>query len=781
MDQGSKFLDKFQEDIASLLSESVFKPGTASLHDHRDKGRGDLAEGIRTTMKIGDLELFTPGDSPEESSVIADYEHFYKEKEMASLSSLLPTMTVCGTEETKPGCYKLLYESEKSRLWALLMMVGKMREAALVGCDHQGDRCEKIVTELLETLPVVIVKMQAEDELWAEWNRSQTTGHDDLQHSTDRCSVRYLFFCKLKQNMKNKLKEQANPADVTAKQLFDAYVEAEKEKKFRTAKGMTGVKRDNELSQLLKWGDFMKKIDEMECWKALEVLTEGKTIFFTPRFGNTFCGLVENDEGIAKYVLETLTHGLKSDGKWLKRVMEATPAKMKNIVKALVLQWKWAQQLLEASKNRPIMSTEKATSDFAVIETAFSRTDALQVMADSTGKKANLHPLSLELWLTCYKVLWELAHFATFQAAEGMNKSFQNTLQTEALQNLCVPNIMNPWTDAHTQFAGQARIGAAIHDAENEENKDEEKATHIQLPTRKEAIKVAAQNEMELFHGTSFVRTGDAALDRARMFQSEIAKPKTAQTAVWNSETQGNRRGAAYFEKGRRNPRWTYIKGRNDFRSRVSFQKDDFEDFADNWAIMAKPGEEGKKQDKIDVLMVWNAEQERASGVIMKKLKTIPGLEGQVKKTLLKGLQAHVERRLWEGAPDGEVGELAGLPGMQEELFEAFSGPLPLRRKHILLMGGITDNMYPEEIVPLRNPKKSEPMVSVEVQKSIFPPDDDKPHDGEKVVRSDEVWAPCHVCSCLSVSCSCFFKCSLFVFKCFLFWGHSSCEALLMC
>ena len=125
MDQGSKFLDKFQEDIASLLSESVFKPGTASLHDHRDKGRGDLAEGIRTTMKIGDLELFTPGDSPEESSVIADYEHFYKEKEMASLSSLLPTMTVCGTEETKPGCYKLLYESEKSRLWALLMMVGK--------------------------------------------------------------------------------------------------------------------------------------------------------------------------------------------------------------------------------------------------------------------------------------------------------------------------------------------------------------------------------------------------------------------------------------------------------------------------------------------------------------------------------------------------------------------------------------------------------------------------------------------------------------------------------
>ena len=119
---------------------------------------------------------------------------------------------------------------------------------------------------------------------------------------------------------------------------------------------------------------------------------------------------------------------------------------------------------------------------------------------------------------------------------------------------------------------------------------------------------------------------------------------------------------------------------------------------------------------------------------------------------MLKAMQAHVERRLWDGAPDGEVGELAGLLGMLEELFEAFAGPLPSRRKHKLPMGGIMDNMYPEEIVPLRNPKKSEPQVSMEVRKLIFPPDDDKAHDGDKVVRSDEVWAPCHVCSCFCYS-----------------------------
>ncbi len=751
MDRRSEFLKKFHEEIAHLLAEKVFKPGTASLQDHIGNGHGDLAEGIRTTMKIGDLELLgIPEDSPEESAVDADYAYFYEGKAMAPLASLLPTLTVSGTEETKPGCWRVLYESEKSRLWAFLRMLVKMKDAALVGCDNQGDRCEKIVTDLLETLPVVIVKMQAEDELWAEWSRSQTTGHTDLQHSTDRISVRFTFFSKLKQTLKKKLKDQGLPAEVTVKELFAAYMDAQKEQKFRTAKGMTGVKRDNELSQLMKWGDFITKIGEMDCWKALEVLTEGKTSFFTPGFGNSFCGLVENDEDIAKYVLHTLTACIL-DEKWRKRVMEANAARMKSIVKTLVLEWKWAKQLFESCKSRPIMSAEKATSDFAVIETAFKSMDALQVMADSTGKKANLHPLSLELWDTCNKVLWKQAHFNTFQAADAMNKNFQNTVQIEALQNLCVSNIMNPWTDARAQFAGQEKIDAADHDDENEED-NAEKASHIQLPTRKEAIKAAAKNELELFHGTSFVKSGDVARDRERMFRSELAKPRTAQTAQWNPETQGNRRGSIYDEKGRRNPKWAYVKGRNQYRSKVSFQKDDFEDFADTWAIMAKPGE-GPTKDKVDVLMVWNAEQERANAVIMKKLRSMPGMDGQLKKTLLKGLQAHVERRLWDGAPDGEVGELAGLPGMLEELFEAFAGPLPSRRKHILPMGGIMDNMYPEEIVPLRNPKQSQPVVSVEVQKAIFPPDDDKPHDGEKVVRSDEVWAPCHVCSCLSVSC----------------------------
>ena len=757
MDPKSEFQKKFHEEIALLRNADAFKFSTASLQDLLLRGYGDLAEGIRTTMKIGDLELFgAPEESPDESSVIADYEHFYNGKEMAQMSSLLPALTVIGTEETKPGGWRMLFESEKSRLWALLRMLAKLKQAALVGNESEAARCDKIVTDLLEALPVVIVKMKKEDELWAEWARSQATSHTDLGHSTDRITVRFTFFSKLKESLKQALKDAGKPAEVTVKQLFEAYIAAEEQKKFSTARGMTGVKRDNELSSLMKWGDFIAKIGGMDAWKALEVLADGKTSFFTPLFGSSFCGLVDNDEDIAKYVLSTLTakcglagHGEEAvDEKWQKRVIEANVTRTKSIVKTLVLQWKWAKGIFDSSKSRPIMSEEKQTRDFETIETAFSMTEALQVMADSTGIKASLHPLSLELWTTCFKVLCEQAHFNVFQGAEAMNKSFQNTIQVDALQALCVANISNPWKDAHAQFAGHGKKDAAQNE-ETEEDTKALQASHTRLPTRKEAVKVAAKNELQLYTGTSFAKTGDVTQDRLKMFQSEIAKKKTAQTAQWNTETQGNRRGTLYDEKCRRNPKWAYVNGRNPFRGRVSFQKDDFEALADFWAIMAKPGE-GPMKDNIDVLMVWNAEQDKASAVIMKKMKSLLGVDGQVKKTLLKGLQAHVERRLWDGAPEGAVGELAGLPGMQEELFEVFAGPLPSRRKHILPMGGITDNMYPEEIVPLRNPKQSEPLVSEEVKKAIFPPDDDKPHDGEMVVRSDEVWAPCHVCSCLS-------------------------------
>ena len=75
---------------------------------------------------------------------------------MKPLMTLLQEFTVTGNAETKPGEWKMLYEPEKSRLWAFLRMLAKMRRDASMGIEHATVRVQKIMTDLLVKLPVVI-------------------------------------------------------------------------------------------------------------------------------------------------------------------------------------------------------------------------------------------------------------------------------------------------------------------------------------------------------------------------------------------------------------------------------------------------------------------------------------------------------------------------------------------------------------------------------------------------------------------------------------------------
>jgi hypothetical protein len=159
-------------------------------------------------------------------------------------------------------------------------------------------------------------------------------------------------------------------------------------------------------------------------------------------------------------------------------------------------------------------------------------------------------------------------------------------------------------------------------------------------------------------------------------------------------------------------------------------------EFFDFWTRMAKP-EEGEKNEKVDMLSIWNVDQAGASAAIKKKIASQPGI--CTKKKTLRGLQSHIERRLWKNdAPESsEVNDLDGLPGMAEECFDVFAGPVPSRRKHLYVRGDIRDSVYPEEIIELRNPSKSEPKVTVAQMKAIFPPDRDS---DVKSIRGEPVW-----------------------------------------
>ena len=123
-----EWVQRFEGETKDIRQAEVFKPGCAALKDHMNKGHGTLAEGINTLMPIGDLQCYGPvHECPEESSVDADYEHFYNGKETRRINELLPTFTLTGNEETPAGGWRLVYESQKSQLWAFLRFLAKMK------------------------------------------------------------------------------------------------------------------------------------------------------------------------------------------------------------------------------------------------------------------------------------------------------------------------------------------------------------------------------------------------------------------------------------------------------------------------------------------------------------------------------------------------------------------------------------------------------------------------------------------------------------------------------
>ena len=275
---GTEFVKKFVAKLGDLLHEEVLKPGgkgrfrvlKATIGDCKKKGHGDhLEEGIWTRMRLGDLELIgSPADAPDEAAVHENYHHFNAGHELAPLRKLLPTLTLTGTEDTKPGAWKLLYDSEKARLWAFLWMLGGMRQDISGGLGRTlwrsllEESFKKIMVDL-ENVPVLLIKMKATDELWEEWSKSQDVGHTLLLDSVDRCSVCFAFFSRLKQNLKVVMQKTGIGKDITGKELFSEYKDAEAAKKFKIAEGMTPVRCDNELSQLMKWGETTTKFGWM--------------------------------------------------------------------------------------------------------------------------------------------------------------------------------------------------------------------------------------------------------------------------------------------------------------------------------------------------------------------------------------------------------------------------------------------------------------------------------------------------------------------------------------
>lgn len=328
-----------------------------------------------------------------------------------------------------------------------------------------------------------------------------------------------------------------------------------------------------------------------------------------------------------------------------------------------------------------------------------------------------------------------------------MNKPLAQLLRSDGLKRIGDEGVTMNWKIQVSKYAATMNKIAEQEKRRKKKEADgafeiEEEAEAFVAPTRAQAIQQEAEIHLETYCFI-MIQTGDPALDRQKLLSFQIAsKEVNSNTATWNSENQGNRRSTFFDSAALSNPKHAYVKGRNQYRSHIGFKYEDFENAVDTWVAYAAP-EDGDRKMNIDTFTVWNVGQLKASPKIQKKLDSISGTTWR--KTGMIGVQAHLERRLFqsktgEPLPSDPKHHLAGLPGSIEESFDMYAGSLPERKPWVHTFGLPGDNFSPYEIVPLRNPLKSEPRVSMAIKRQILPPDQDQA-TGDNSVRDEEVQA----------------------------------------
>ena len=667
---------------------------------------------------IGNINLLQNENSPAEAAVKHDMEYYYGDMQIKQTpqAMLLPMITLAGDENTKNGGWEIIKESDYSQVFAFLLVLS---QKILKGPAELAGKMKKAAAEV----EVLLLKIDSKDGLFLEWGSKQSTSHKDQQHSAERTTVRCKFFVKVDLVFRNEAKK--NNQEFSKKDFAKAFVDAEAAGKFITAKGNGKVKSEEDVTRVMNIGEYLCNNHMIDLWEVNELWPEGKTPLFCFSFGSWFPGACNDCPRTGLWVLTQIDNIRlgKVTGKsklTKKKILDANIVRMKDIVKTLILEYNWMAEIQGNVSTKPIMSAERMAKDMAELKKVCGdQSGFIDLVKDAGGIQATLNPLTQEVLGMFIRVAHQ-EEFTRFATAEALHKSFPKTCESDTLVELCKP-VVDKWTDAHNQFTGaKDKHDKEKNDKDPEgEEDDEEKDAR---PTRSVAIGAYAEQEVKTYC-PHYVKIGDAQLDRKNIKAFAICQPCDEDSAPRNLETNGNRRPFFTDQGGMKNPNSAYVKGRNEYRTKIGMDRDVLEEDVSLWTSMSNPGV-GSREKNVDVLVMYNGDQLSASREIKAHLKDMKGV--QLKKIILRGKQEDLERRLkLTGNAKDTLGDLDGVPGMSEECFQIFGGPPPTRRAHRYTNAGIVDNVYPEEVIALPDPARMEPQVTHALRKRIFPPSSD--------------------------------------------------------
>ena len=388
-------------------------------------------------------------------------------------------------------------KSNSLKCAAALMAMKEFALEGLQGMEHSKAAADKLA-EAAKCIKITLCEHSPEDIFCEHYQEGENADHEQMQFTNDRFTNRAKILIKARLLLENKKGDKVSAAEIVA--LFK---ELEKNHKIKTTIEKNKVQHADDVTRIEKLHAFLQGHHLVDLYEKLEWSTKyGKTPFASWTLCRNFLKLVGEDPSVAKYVMmvmEKIIYDPKDPVSRLDREMAlSSVAKLEVVIKALVLQYKYLQDLMKQLEARPIATEDKMKADFEILKMCFDLPEFHKLQKDTTGKVQNLMQPAQKLHELCVNVISQ-KHYTTFSEAQQNNsaKEEKKTFECSLLAELClqVKAVWSEWEKPWQKKKKEESDDKAIGSEDGAEGTNEA----IVRVTRKDAKQRVAMQEINGF------------------------------------------------------------------------------------------------------------------------------------------------------------------------------------------------------------------------------------------------------------------------------------------
>ena len=365
----------------------------------------------------------------------------------------------------------------------------------LQGMEESKAAADKLA-EAAKCIKITLCEHSPEDIFCKHYQEGENADHEQMQFTNDRFTNRAKILIRARILLQNKKGDK-----VSAGEIVTFFKELEQHHKIKTTIEKNKVQSADDVTRIEKLHAFLQGHHLVDLYEKLEWSSKGgKAPFASWTLGRNFLKLVGEDPHIAKYVMrvmEKIIYEPKDPVSRLDREKGlSSVAKLEVVLKALVLQYKYLQDLMKQLEARPIVMPEKMKADFEILKMCFDLPEFHKLQKDTTGKVQNLMQPAQRLHELCVNVISQ-KHYTAFSEAQQNNaaKEEKKMFECSLLADLCL-RVKEAWSEWEKKMMPQKKKDDKTTGSEDGAEGTNEAIVRV---TRKEAKQRYALQEINGF------------------------------------------------------------------------------------------------------------------------------------------------------------------------------------------------------------------------------------------------------------------------------------------